>query len=524
MGLQIPKHIIEHEILGVLDSGSADSTYLRLDATNDPLTGDMETLEAIKLAPMYSYIATGSPFKRNSINFFVDSQDEPGPIWAISTSGSFAGYGFSDFNFFTNDGINANQTINHLDETVGDLNVFLCDAGGDGGGTYITLVTDVDFATAKAALDVAFGVDLFNMSGTEGIGAYSLSGTTYTFTMPSGWSVADDTTFGTTWTTPPTLTAALGYSTILYEDGTSIFGGDMEISGGIEMAGDLRNPFGTTDNLWWTGQVNIGSLETNPNLTQYQMNVQATLNNQSGIAVGLGFIAFGQATQATNTASYYGLFGGVFTNADQSPGANFTGNIAPLNATAFIQTSGTVSNVSTLITGIGLFTNGANVTSYKGFDFVLYDGSGGGSGTIDSAKIYPVPTGAGISGWSIDTFYGYICPDNSSYFTTSWGIYNEDRTYLWNAIVKKIETKTSDYTMTNFDYAIVADGTSNTVTIDLPPSPETGQVHNIVCIDSTNAVDIDPNGKNFYGSASNITIVAGENIKFQYDGTQWVGG
>ena len=83
--------------------------------------------------------------------------------------------------------------------------------------------------------------------------------------------------------------------------------------------------------------------------------------------------------------------------------------------------------------------------------------------------------------------------------------------------------KTADYTMVAGDYTIVIDASSNDVEIKLPASPNTGQVFNIACFDSSFVSEVNFNGKNFYSSSSNELIFAGENLKVQYNGTYWVG-
>ena len=91
-------------------------------------------------------------------------------------------------------------------------------------------------------------------------------------------------------------------------------------------------------------------------------------------------------------------------------------------------------------------------------------------------------------------------------------------------ISKPISIKTNDYTILNSDYTIVANGASNTVTITLPTSPNTGQIYNIKSKDSTNTVTIARNGKNIDGDASDVTLISKENVKLQYDGvdTWWI--
>ena len=80
-----------------------------------------------------------------------------------------------------------------------------------------------------------------------------------------------------------------------------------------------------------------------------------------------------------------------------------------------------------------------------------------------------------------------------------------------------LRTETSDYTITSSDWTILADATSNTVTITLPASPNQGQVFNIKCIDSTNTCTIARNGNNIDGTANDINIVATDSVTMQFD-------
>jgi len=89
--------------------------------------------------------------------------------------------------------------------------------------------------------------------------------------------------------------------------------------------------------------------------------------------------------------------------------------------------------------------------------------------------------------------------------------------------IQPVSIKTNDYTLTELDYSLVIDATSNPVTITLPLNPKIGQVYNLACLNSDNAVEINFNGKNFYDSSSNGILFKGENLTIQYDGTQYIG-
>ena len=88
---------------------------------------------------------------------------------------------------------------------------------------------------------------------------------------------------------------------------------------------------------------------------------------------------------------------------------------------------------------------------------------------------------------------------------------------------RAIEGKTEDYELVSADGTIVVDASSNTVTITTPLAPTTLDKFNVACLDSTFTVEVDFNGKNYYKSSANVALFEGENLSFQYDGTQWVG-
>ena len=92
-----------------------------------------------------------------------------------------------------------------------------------------------------------------------------------------------------------------------------------------------------------------------------------------------------------------------------------------------------------------------------------------------------------------------------------------------NLLDLNIRTITNNATVTNDDFSVVANASSNTIDVTMPLSPLTKLVVNISCLNSDFAVTIKMNGKNFYDSSSDILIFKGENIAMQYDGTRWIG-
>ncbi len=85
--------------------------------------------------------------------------------------------------------------------------------------------------------------------------------------------------------------------------------------------------------------------------------------------------------------------------------------------------------------------------------------------------------------------------------------------------IRSISTKTADYTLLGNDYIILADATSNTVTITLPAAPVNGQIFNIKCINAIFTCTISRNGNNIDGVASDLVLVLNENKTLQYDTT-----
>jgi len=85
--------------------------------------------------------------------------------------------------------------------------------------------------------------------------------------------------------------------------------------------------------------------------------------------------------------------------------------------------------------------------------------------------------------------------------------------------VQNIVSKIADYTVTNTDYTVLADGTSDTVVISLPSTPLQGQIFNVSCINITNACSIGRNGKNIDGGTSDISLALDQNVQLQYDTT-----
>ena len=390
--------LIDGEI--TVTSLTATSTFPYLAATYSDLgtiiggvwRGDFEVE-----SENYHYTATNSPFKRGGINYYMSG--DASVIWAIKKDDTWHLSLFED-GVFMDDGT-LTGAISSLDQTIGSLNVFLVD-GGDG-SQKVTIVTNETFDNVKAYMDANFGLNLSNESGTEGIGAYSFSSPNYTFNMPNGWSVADNSAT-TTWVNPPTLTGTP----------TPLFAVDHS-TGNVTLTGDLTNLNSDAD-LTWKGKVTFSSLSSSQiGVNDYGLFVsKATATTSAGVYAGLGFSLI-----ATNNTDSQGIYLGVFGQTIVSGKGNYTGPFVGFFSSLVIGGSGDKT-----------------LSEYDGFGFFPKNGSeGGGSTTINNLYQFKGSTLSGFSGAgsnvSVVNNYGIIIPDNTAYVTGgSWGIFNLDRTYL----------------------------------------------------------------------------------------------
>lgn len=102
-----------------------------------------------------------------------------------------------------------------------------------------------------------------------------------------------------------------------------------------------------------------------------------------------------------------------------------------------------------------------------------------------------------------------------------------DFDYNINTSRKSISTKTNDYIIITTDYTILADCSSNSVTITLPSDPSSsieGYIYNIKCINDTYTCTVSANGNNIDGDTNDITLIKNESITVQadIDGNWWI--
>ena len=86
-----------------------------------------------------------------------------------------------------------------------------------------------------------------------------------------------------------------------------------------------------------------------------------------------------------------------------------------------------------------------------------------------------------------------------------------------------VATKPNDHAITASDGNIIADGTSNTVTITLPTaSGITGRQYSIKCIDDTFAVDVACNGAEEIDGQATQNLNQWDCLVVVSDGTNWI--
>lgn len=85
-----------------------------------------------------------------------------------------------------------------------------------------------------------------------------------------------------------------------------------------------------------------------------------------------------------------------------------------------------------------------------------------------------------------------------------------------------IKTVSVDYTLTKDDFTLLADGSSNSVTLTLPLAKDVvRRIYVIKAIDVSNTVTITTSGENIDHSSNYVFSIQDEVVKLQSDGTQW---
>jgi len=171
------------------------------------------------------------------------------------------------------------------------------------------------------------------------------------------------------------------------------------------------------------------------------------------------------------------------------------------------ETAGTASGSDTQVqfNDSGNFAGDAELTWNKTTNTLTVGGDITITGTVDGVDVSDLSASVTTNTSNIAT--------NTSNISTNTSDISELQAHSRTRV-----TKTNDYTVDADDYLIIADATSNTVTISLPLAPVTTRgVFKIKCIDDSFACDVDGNGNNIDGSGSNFQIYKDEVLTLLYD-------
>jgi len=443
----------------------ADGRYLKLDCTNDPLTGGLD----INTSGDPSFLirnASINQFKVNATEIIIYG----GPYSFKMTAAPLAhDPGGGSVNYDQNFDTAAHDTAYVISDRTTPT-VVECKTAGEpftiagATGTEDWGVACMDIASGTLYLTMYFKDSEFTdgpdiaawldaIAGSPGVtcdyyreSVWTNNGATssYTWANPDGKSIVSG------FTTPPTFIAYIGE------------GFNLNVStGDVEMVGDFTNPT-TTAVFDWEGEVNIGNSGGLP--VTYALQVAETTAMASGLFSALNF--FVQFTPPAGcSTTLFATFGGIQTYGSQAV-PSLTGGYYQMR----VGSTGLHSNIIGSQQGCVLVsgTSGTTVGSYHAYDAGVSDeGDPAASGTITSAIIYNVSQMTAKGQWTITTLYGFYANDNSSYATTSWGIYNLDRTYLLKDVQFSIGTDNKFYfrSLNNYIYSSAAgmlDLTANT--------------------------------------------------------------
>jgi hypothetical protein len=266
----------------------------------------------------------------------------------------------------------------------------------------------------KASLDAVVEgfVGEGNWSAIYQESIFTVSGGIYTFAgFPGGWAVV------TGYTTPPVCTSAYVYKTQLKANGTVLLGGDTDINGYF-----YNNSL--TDGLRWAGKADFGSYSADKGLTDYGIYLNKPFADSGATATnaGLGFVISLNAT-ANSTANYYPIFGQTTVYITDS-NYSYAESAGSYNALVLIGSTGT----NTLARYFG--------AKVQPLSFI----SSTGTLTVADWRSFYGGTFTGVTGLSATTAYSFYAEDLSGSATTSWGVYNLDRTYLGKDVVLPTST------------------------------------------------------------------------------------
>jgi len=476
--------------------GAGSDVFLKLDASNSPGSGNLAWAGDFDIhSGRYGYTFSVSPIKLDATtNYFIT-----GDIAVI-----FSIYkGSTWYDTMCADDGTTTVVVTGLDDTVGNLDIYLIDAFDDD-TAHITIVTNESWANVKAHLDSSYGTSIANDDGTEGVDAWTLSGHEYTWAgYPTGWTIADNSV-STTWITPPTAVDAPASS----------FSVD-QATGDVTMYGDLTNA-DQTQEIDWEGKANFGNSGGLP-LLDYVLQVAELISETAvGVISALNFFVQFQPSGASST-SVFGVYGGMQT---------YGSNTIQATTATYLQTRHGATGVHSTAKGIDVgfvipSDAGARpVTNIIGHDFNMSTEGGSGTGTVTDCYGFRTPQQTAKGNWTITTLYGFYCADNTSYATTSWGVYNLDRSYLGKGVVNRARRVTTTDTADLKDEILLCQTDGGAFTQTLPAGEQGMHLRIINCGSSGNALTVDGDSSETVMGSLTQVLNDGESIDLHFDSTE----
>lgn len=415
------------------------TTYLKLDCSNDPLTGGLEidTTDATPLliqnsvTNVYHVKSSATEFIIYAGAFTFEMTSAPLIHSGTDYSDNFGTPGSDDNCFYINDKASldvveiakgAQEFLYSVDGTFNIGVVCVAIAGGAFGNVTFYFDTN-DFTGGVNPVPATNRDDYFDTWLADATGApisvdyYHAAIFTFNGDADYTWANPDSKVICGGFTSPPHIYAMRG-------EGINV----ERSTGNIVLNGTLTNTF--DKKMSWVGKIDVGTGGSLP-LLDYCIQVSKNMAYAgSGTASALNFFL----SLTNNTASsvlYAGVYGGVSIQGSANVGivsGAYLGNRFDSAVTTGVSI-GAQANVT-------LTNNGPAITDNVGYICGINDESGGGSsGTITSNTAFRGYALASKGGWSVSTSYTLYCYDNSAYATTSWGVYNLDRSYLGGTIV-----------------------------------------------------------------------------------------
>ena len=138
------------------------------------------------------------------------------------------------------------------------------------------------------------------------------------------------------------------------------------------------------------------------------------------------------------------------------------------------------------------------------------------SGLIQSAYSLIESAGTPQTQRATVNFTGTVSCSDSGGITVCNGAGGSPSTLALN-----IATKTSAYTFTSSDYAIVGDTTAGSFSVTLESAPITGQIHVLKKSVAANTLTLAGNGNAIDGASTQSITTLDESLTVHYDGAQW---